>query len=142
MSSAGTGPERDEASAAKGRLVRLYDEIAATYGTALDMFDVFARALVAATHLQRGDRVLDVGCGLGACLRPALEAVGEAGFVLGIDLSPAMVAQLSQELQRDRVSNAEVQVGDAEHMDFPGGSYDAVTYGFAIHHSPNLLRAL
>jgi O-methyltransferase/aklanonic acid methyltransferase len=136
------GPDDDAASVAKAGLVRLYDEIAATYGTALDFFDVFGRDLVAATRLEWGDRVLDVACGRGACLRPALQAVGETGFVLGIDLSPEMVALLTQELQDDRVTNAEVRVGDAERIDVAQGSFDEVICGFGVHHFLDRTRTL
>lgn len=36
----------------------------------------------------RGDRVLDLGCAPGAWIQIALEAVGPAGSVVGLDLSP------------------------------------------------------
>ena len=134
--------EDDAASAAKAGLVRLYDEIASTYGTALDFFDVFGRDLVAAAGIERGDHVLDIASGRGACLRPASEAVGEAGHVSGIDLSPEMVALLSRELQRDRVANAEVRVDDAERVDFADESFDAITCGFGVHHFVHLVEVL
>jgi O-methyltransferase/aklanonic acid methyltransferase len=135
-------PEDEAASAAKAGLVRMYDKIASTYGTALEIFDVFGRDLVAAAGIAEGDHVLDIACGRGACLRPALELVGEAGYVLGIDLSPEMVTLASQELQRDRVTNAEVRADDAERVDFPNESFDAVTCGFAIHHFAHLVGVL
>jgi ubiquinone/menaquinone biosynthesis C-methylase UbiE len=137
-------PDDDEASAAtKAGLVRLYDEIAGTYGTALDLFEAFGRDLVAAAGIERGDRVLDVGCGRGACLRPASEAVGEVGFVLGIDVSSAMVALLSQQLEREGTTNAEVRVRDADRVEFADdGSFDAVTCGFVVHHLLHLTATL
>jgi O-methyltransferase/aklanonic acid methyltransferase len=135
-------PDRAHSSAAKARLVRMYDEIAPTYGTALDIADVFGRELIAAAHLEPGARVLDLACGRGACLRPALEAVGTAGFVLGIDLSPEMVALLARDLQRDGVTNAEARLADAEDVEFAPGSFDAVTCGLSIHHFEDLTATL
>jgi hypothetical protein len=52
----------DEA-AEKDFLLRLYGQIALTYGTALELFEVFGRDLVAVAGIGRGDRVLDVACG-------------------------------------------------------------------------------
>jgi O-methyltransferase/aklanonic acid methyltransferase len=135
-------PEDEAESAAKAGLARMYDKIASTYGTALDIFDVFGRDLVATAGIQHGDYVLDIACGRGACLRPASERVGEAGHVLGIDFSPEMVTLLSQELQRDRVTNAEVRAEDAERVEFVDASFDAVTCGFAVHHFVHLVEVL
>src|SRR5262245_24727444 len=72
-------------------------------------FDHFARhaAAVLVERLQAegmtGGRVIDLGCGSGILSR----AIADAGFdVLGIDLSPAMVA-----LARERVPAGEFRVG-------------------------------
>jgi ubiquinone/menaquinone biosynthesis C-methylase UbiE len=117
---------------AKARVVRTFVEIAPTYGTGMALWDVFGRALVAAVAIQAGDRVLDVACGRGACLRPACEAVGDDGFVLGIDLSPAMVELTAAELRRDAVANAEVREGDVDQLDVADASFDVVTCGFGV----------
>ena len=140
VESGGSGSE--DAAAAKAALIRLYDEIASTYGTALDFFDLFGRDLVAAAGIDRGDRVLDVACGRGACIRPASKAVGEGGQVIGVDLSPEMVALLSEELRRDRIANVEVRVEDAESVEFDDESFDAVTCGFGVHHFAHLAAVL
>jgi ubiquinone/menaquinone biosynthesis C-methylase UbiE len=131
-----------EYTGAKGHMVRIYDEIAPTYGSALDLPDVFGGELVAAAHLEPGDRVLDVGCGRGACLRPACDAVGEKGFVLGIDISQKMIALLADELRRDHVANAEVCFGDADHLDVGADAFDAVLCGSVVHHFADLTPTL
>jgi arsenite methyltransferase len=41
---------------------------------------------------QPGERILDVGCGPGFYVAELLEAVGPAGFVVGVDVSPPMLA--------------------------------------------------
>ena len=123
-------------------MVRMYDEIAPTYGSVVNLIGVFGRELIVAAHLEAGDRVLDVGCGRGACLLPASHAVGPTGFVLGIDISPQMVALLALELENEHVANAEVRVGDADHLDVAAAAYDAVTCGFAVHHFTDLTATL
>jgi O-methyltransferase/aklanonic acid methyltransferase len=127
---------------AKGHMVRMYDEIASTYGSALDLPDVFGTELVSAIRLESGDRVLDIGCGRGACLRPACGAVGEKGFVLGIDISHEMIGLLAEELRRDHVANAEVRLGDADQLDVGAEMFDAVICGSVVHHFVDLTATL
>ncbi len=117
---------------AKARTSHVFAEIARSYGTGLDFFGSFGRDLIEAAALRPKERVLDLACGRGACLLPASAAVGADGFVLGIDLSPAMVELTSEELRRAAIENVEVRVGDAEHLDVPDGSFDAVTCGFGV----------
>lgn len=56
--------------------------------------------------MQAGERVLDVGNGRGAVLFPAAEAVGPAGEVVGIDITPGMVRHLGDEITRRGIANA------------------------------------
>ena len=103
------------AAAQKAYIGRLFDRAAASYdrvGNAL--FAPAGAALAAAAALRPGDRVLDVGCGRGAALFPAAEAVGVTGSVTGIDLAAAMVAATAADITRRGVANASVRVGDAE----------------------------
>ncbi len=121
---------------AKARVLSMFTEMAPTYGAGADLFDVFGRALVDAAAIQPGELVLDLACGRGACLRPASQAVGVGGHVVGLDLSPRMVELTADELRRDEVANAEVRVGDAEHLDFADESFDVLTCGFGVFFFP------
>ena len=48
-------------------------------------------AVIEAAGLKPGERVLDIGCGAGRTSQEAARAVGEAGYVLGIDIAPPML---------------------------------------------------
>ncbi len=120
----------------------LFDSVADEYDSVVDYFGRFGRRLVEETHLRSGADVLDLACGRGAVLEPALAAVGPRGSVLGIDLAPAMVTRLGAELAQRHVTNAEVRVGDAERLDVPDASFDAVTGGFMIFFPPEPRRVL
>jgi ubiquinone/menaquinone biosynthesis C-methylase UbiE len=132
----------DGAAEAKARVLRMFTDMAPTYGVGSELFDVFGRGLVAAAAIQPGERVLDLACGRGACLRPASEAVGTQGHVLGLDLSPAMIELTAESLRRDNIANAEVRVGDAEHLDLADESFDVLTCGFAVFLFPQPAASL
>lgn len=114
-----------------------FSDAAATYDQVVDFFGPFGRALVAGAAPVGGDRVLDLACGRGASLLPALEAVGPSGSVVGIDLAPAMVERLGADLAAAGVANAEVRVGDAEALDLPDASFDVALAGFVIFFAPD-----
>lgn len=52
--------------------------------------------------LRPGDRVLDAGCGTGRALTALRAAVGPSGTVLGVDLTPRMLAAARQAAGRPR----------------------------------------
>ena len=51
----------------------------------------WARGLVEAADIKRGDRVLDVACGTGVVTRIASEIVGNKGEVIGLDVNATML---------------------------------------------------
>lgn len=131
-----------EAAAAKALVAQVFSDSAESYDQVIDFFAPFGRALVAGAELTPGAQVLDVASGRGACLWPALEAVGPDGFVTGIDIAPGMVEALTVDLCERGITNAEARVGDAEAIDAADGSFDAVLGGFMIFFCPDPARVL
>lgn len=56
------------------------------------LFRPWAEMTLAEIALSPGDRVLDIACGTGIVARVARERLGKAGYVVGIDVSPDMLA--------------------------------------------------
>jgi ubiquinone/menaquinone biosynthesis C-methylase UbiE len=112
----------------------VFDRAAETYDVVAGAYhEHFGARLVEQAGIQPGDAVLDVACGRGAVLVPALAATAPGGRVVGIDLSPEMVR-----LARQRIGDeAELRVMDAEHLELPDGSFDAVLSGFGIFFLPD-----
>ncbi len=119
-----------------GRAAPVYDRVGPRF------FTHFGRALAKHAALRPGERVLDVATGRGAVLFEAASRVGPKGHCVGIDLSEAMVAETTKELARQHLGNAEVRGMDAEHLEFPDASFDAVLCGFALFFFPRLRRAI
>ena len=60
-----------------------------------------------------GERVLDVGCGCGATSLQLAEKVGAAGLVVGLDVSPPMLARATQRAQLAGIDNVRFVNSDA-----------------------------
>ena len=72
-------------------------------------------AIVKASGLRPGMRVLDVGCGPGRVAVPAARAVAPGGEVLALDLQPAMLRRAQAKAAASHVSNIRfLQAGAGE----------------------------
>ena len=105
--------------------------------------------LVQVAGLRAGQAVLDVGCGAGACLLAAAQAVGPAGPVTGIDLAAGMLARAAAAAARLGLDNVTVELGDAEDPAYPDASFDVVLASNVMfllteppHAAQNYLRLL
>lgn len=85
--------------------------------------------------LAHGERLLDVGCGLGEAALGLAQDLGDGGEVVGIDLSERMlrVARANAGAARANAGAARCRVrftvGDACSLDEPDDSFDAARRG-------------
>jgi SAM-dependent methyltransferase len=113
-----------------------FDAVAPHYGRCVGPFagPIFASALEAmASHLHRGSRVLDVGCGPGASLRRVARLVSD-GEVVGVDLSLEMLRIAYTRSREEGLRN--VAFYQADVVELPA-SFDAsfdVAYSCLLHH--------
>ena len=91
-----------------------YYERARSYDRATGVFQPYRRAVVEALPLQRGQLVLDVGCGTGMCFGLLRERVGLHGTVIGIEESPVMAAVARERIAREGWRNVTVVQSSAE----------------------------
>lgn len=126
----------------KERSRAAFDAQAPTYDTGREgaharrLYPHVVNALQRALGALAAPAVLDLGCGTGALARAIMEAVPGCRLT-GIDLSPAMAQTATKRLGDD----AEVFLGDAEHLPFPDGVFDAVCCNDSFHHYPDPERA-
>lgn len=95
-------------------------------------------ALFAAVSLSSGEQVLDVACGTGLLTLEAARLVGPAGRVVGTDISGKMV----DAARRRALPNVTFQRMDAQKLDFPAASFDAVLCGLGLMYVPDPPAAL
>ena len=91
-----------------------------------------------------GKLMLDAGCGTGNLLIPIAELINKmrvSGFVIGVDISPTLVAQLDACLARFKLP-ARAVVGDIERLNFPDNTFDQVLCAYVLYHCPNISKAI
>ncbi len=81
-------------------------------------------------RIRAGERVLDIGCGIGAVAYDVAEKAGAQ--VVGIDLSPDNIAHARQRYAHPEI---EYRVGDAL-QEFPNGPFDVVILSNVLEHLP------
>jgi demethylmenaquinone methyltransferase/2-methoxy-6-polyprenyl-1,4-benzoquinol methylase len=92
----------------------------------------YRRLALQRAGLKPGMRVLDVGTGTGLVAREALKLIGPEGRLVGLDPSPAMLAEARKALPIETVE------GYAEAIPLPGGQFDFISMGYALRHVTDL----
>ena len=81
-------------------------------------------AVLGLLDAKAGERILDLGCGAGSTTLAIAEAVGPAGRVTGIDISPDLVAHVRQ--RADLFPQVTIIEADAAEHAFEPAAHDAL----------------
>ena len=92
--------------------------------------------------LHEGERVVDVGCGAGIDSLIAARMVGPTGSVLGVDMTPPMLARARESAARAGFTNVGFHEGLAESLPVSDGSADVVISNGVLNLFPDKLGAL
>jgi len=76
--------------------------------------------------LRQGEDVLDLGSGAGTDSLVAVQMVGTGGSVIGVDMTPEMIAKARASANELGVRNAEFVESEAERLPFADESFDVV----------------
>ncbi len=97
--------------------------------------------LVALCHLQPGQRLLDVGCGVGITARYFAEVLGLN--VIGVDLRPAMIERARARCGgSSTATKPDFRVADAQSLPFDDDTFDAVICESVLAFVPDRAQAL
>ncbi|MDM9379428.1 class I SAM-dependent methyltransferase [Chlorogloeopsis sp. ULAP01] len=109
--------------------------------SSLNSIQAYKQQTFTRLEIQAGDRILDVGCGIGDDVRSLAVKVGNAGEVVGIDRSETMVKE-AQSRSANLGLPVAYYVGDAEKLDFPDHTFDGCRSDRTFQHLLNPRQAL
>ncbi len=87
--------------------------------------------------LSPGETVLDLGSGGGIDWFLAAKQVGEKGWVIGVDMTPQMLARARANAEKSGVRNVEFRLGEIEHLPVADGSVDVILSNCVVNLSPD-----
>ncbi len=91
--------------------------------------------------IQWGNVVVDLGSGAGNDAFVARALVGEAGKVIGIDMTPEMIHLAEQNAGKRGVANVEFLLGDIEAIPLPDDTADVVISNCVLNLVPDKQQA-
>lgn len=119
-------------------VAQLYQKRAENYDISANLYyligireHAYRKKAVDALKLERGDTVVEIGCGTGLNFRLLRERVGSEGKIIGVDLTANMLSAANKRIERHNWSNIELVQSDAAAYDFPDRS-DGIISTFAI----------
>lgn len=87
--------------------------------------------------LRPGETVLDLGSGGGFDCFLAAKQVGDAGRVIGVDMTADMVSKARANAAKLATTNVEFRLGEIEHLPVADGSVDVILSNCVVNLSPD-----
>lgn len=91
----------------------------------------------AIADLQPGETVLDLGSGAGFDCFLAARGVGSTGRVIGVDMTPEMLARAQENAAKAAMGNVEFRLGEIEKLPVADESVDVIISNCVINLSPD-----
>jgi demethylmenaquinone methyltransferase/2-methoxy-6-polyprenyl-1,4-benzoquinol methylase len=107
---------------------KYYDFAVRLYGL-IGIRKAYRLRAVELLRLQRGDCVVELGCGTGLNFPPIVEQIGPEGRLIGVDLSPKMLAYARERVERAGWKNIELVQSDIVAYNFPEGVNGVLSTG-------------
>jgi len=85
------------------------------------------------SNLKPGETVLDIGSGGGIDVFLSANRVGKDGHVIGVDMTPAMLARARASAQKNGYDQVEFRQGEAENLPVEDASVDVVISNCVIN---------
>jgi arsenite methyltransferase len=92
---------------------------------------------VSAIDMREGDTVMDLGSGGGLDCFLSAKKVGPGGRVIGVDMTPEMIAKAQANAQKVGASNVEFRLGQIEALPVADGEVDVIISNCVINLSPD-----
>lgn len=92
---------------------------------------------VAFASLKEGDVVLDLGSGAGFDAFLVSQRVGNTGRVIGVDMTPKMVAKAKENARKGKYANVEFRLGEIEKLPVEDSSIGVIISNCVINLAPD-----
>lgn len=92
-------------------------------------------------QIQKGDTVLDLGSGAGNDCFVARALAGETGYVIGVDMTEAMIEKARANAAKLNYCNVEFRLGDIENMPVEDNTADVIISNCVLNLVPDKLKA-
>lgn len=99
-------------------------------------------AMLEMAGVRQGARVLDVAAGAGDQTLDIARRVGPGGYVLAVDLSPAILELAQANARKAGYRNVETRVADGEQMQVDEAAFDAAVSRLGLMFLPEPLQGL
>lgn len=104
-------------------------------------FPLAADQILLLLNPTRGDKILDIATGTGLVATTLAKAI-EPGRVHAIDLSEGMLQQLEKSIGTLGITNIDLQLMDAESLEFDKEYFDTVVSSFGLFFMSDMLASL
>jgi arsenite methyltransferase len=94
----------------------------------------------AIASLKAGEKVLDLGSGGGFDCFLAAKAVGETGYVIGVDMTPEMIGKARRNAVKAGMGNVEFRLSEIEALPVADNAVDVIISNCVINLSPKKER--
>jgi len=96
------------------------------------MLAPFGLAVIERAQPKPGERVLDVGCGVGQTSLQLAERVGASGSVLGVDISTPMLERARERARAQKLANLRFENADAQTFALTPNGVDLLFSRFGV----------
>lgn len=117
--------------------VTLYDVDTAWLPSEVTGFSLGCGDPITLANLKPGQTVLDLGSGGGLDCFLAAGQVGPQGYVIGLDMTPQMIAKAQQNKEKLGLKNVDFRLGQIEAMPVDSATVDVIISNCVINLSPD-----
>ena len=104
-----------------------------------ERLSILTKELFLRLNINRGDKILDIGCGGGQTSFEASEIVGENGYVVGADISKILLDLANSKYANTK--NLEFKLCDVQNYEFRENSFNKVISRFGVMFFENPIEA-
>src|SRR5437764_13335108 len=95
---------------------------------------------MAIASIRPGETILDLGSGAGFDCFLAARQLNSTGRVIGVDMTPAMIAKARNNVRKGQYTNVEFRLGEIEAVPIADDFVVLVIANYGIHLSPEKLN--